>query len=450
VTGFTHVSGRSDWSWAIVYIDADWWQNASDNLARGMISHEVGHFLGLADGTDGSCPSNSIMHGPYNCINTWAWPQNGDVSSVLSIVNEFTDIDVEDFDPACEYQGVCPAGEDITYQIRVENRGPAADTSTVIAFNWSAPLEIRSISTTRGSCVNNSGQFNITCYTGFWGPGNNVIITVVGRPSVSTTLNLSVTASPTQLDLNTGNNYYNGQQTITPSANLVMQFMSTTQPAAQVGSPFTLLTSIRNNGPSPAQSPIVRVTLPFGIRFLSGSGCVPVGGTRDVNCSIATLGNGASVQVPMQVVAGRRGSFAMSGLLQSSTYDPNAGNNAGSINFQPAQLSGCAGSGIKGQLNVTQSGTGIAVTVTAGTTGVPGNRLEGIQFVGGSPYVGGQLALIDIVSVIGQTVGYYYPIETEPSSQAFTVRRSSAGPMTVGLRVDDHCGSWTTFVGRGS
>lgn len=124
VGGFSHATGRTDYSWAIIVINVDFWNETTDNLAWGLISHEVGHFLGLADGTDGSCPSTSIMHGSYNCIDTWAWPQSNDVASARAIINEFTDIRRVLFLPSCEYD--CPVGQDISYRLHYMNDGTSS------------------------------------------------------------------------------------------------------------------------------------------------------------------------------------------------------------------------------------------------------------------------------------------------------------------------------------
>lgn len=320
-----------------------------------------------------------------------------------------------------------------------------------VVFTWIGPLSIQSAVSNRGSCGVNGGSLTVTCGTGFWSPGNDVLITIVGRPTAPGTINLRTTARPTQLELNTGNNDYNGSQSIAPSADLRIQFVSTSQPPAPVGSGVVVNANVYNAGPSAAQSPTIRFTLPFGIRFSSGAGCVPVGATRDVDCTIGPLNSGVIANVPLQAVAGRRGTYTLAASVRSSTHEPNGANNAGSVVCAPAPLPGCpASGGVRTQPAVSASGNGVAVAISAGTSTVGGNRLEGVQFVGGPPYVGGERAMIDIGSVVGQGVGYDHLVETEPASLSFTLRRSSPGPMTVGLLVSDHCGTWSTFVGSGS
>ncbi|WP_410594400.1 hypothetical protein [Amycolatopsis sp. lyj-23] len=91
--------------------------------------------------------------------------------------------------------------------------------------------------------------------------------------------------------------------------------------------------TVTNSGPSAATGIRVVATYPAGLSFASGSGCTPVGGTRTVNCDVASLASGASATPKFSVNGGllALGSYTTTAVrTASSPADPNAANDSAS------------------------------------------------------------------------------------------------------------------------
>jgi autotransporter-associated beta strand protein len=87
----------------------------------------------------------------------------------------------------------------------------------------------------------------------------------------------------------------------------------------------------------------------------------------------------------------------------------------------------------------------LKVTVTVGTQpAFPTNRLSALHFLPGAN------ALVDVNGQTGLTGDVRIPLQNQPVSTTFVVRRATAGQVTqLPLIVEDGCGEWKTFVGGG-
>ncbi|MEU4248176.1 hypothetical protein AB0F15_12250 [Amycolatopsis sp. NPDC026612] len=91
--------------------------------------------------------------------------------------------------------------------------------------------------------------------------------------------------------------------------------------------------TVTNTGPAAATGIRVVATYPAGLSFASGTGCVPVSGTRTVNCDVASLANGASATPKFSVNGGllALGSYTTTAQrTASSPADPASANDSAS------------------------------------------------------------------------------------------------------------------------
>jgi len=91
--------------------------------------------------------------------------------------------------------------------------------------------------------------------------------------------------------------------------------------------------TVTNTGPSAATGIRVVAKYPAGLSFAAGTGCVPVSGTRTVNCDVASLASGASATPKFSVNGGllALGSYTTTAQrTASSPTDPNPANDSAS------------------------------------------------------------------------------------------------------------------------
>jgi uncharacterized repeat protein (TIGR01451 family) len=144
--------------------------------------------------------------------------------------------------------------------------------------------------------------------------------------------------------------------TIDPPASADLSMSKTGPSSANVNSTISYTITINNAGPDAATNASWSDTLPSSLLFISMSqntgpsmSCTTPapGDNGTINCSIASLGNGASAQFTVNVLIASGtpagSSINNTATAASSTFDPNGGNNSGLASttaLSPALLSG--------------------------------------------------------------------------------------------------------------
>jgi uncharacterized repeat protein (TIGR01451 family) len=143
--------------------------------------------------------------------------------------------------------------------------------------------------------------------------------------------NCILASNPSQADSN-GNGIGDACDPATSAlANLTVAVAASANPA-QLNTPFNYVVTVTNGGASAAGSVTLTDQLPTGATF--GSATPSQGscsGTSNLTCNLGTINNGNAATVTITVtptVVGRLDNFASA---TSSTGDPNAGNNTGSV-----------------------------------------------------------------------------------------------------------------------
>ena len=201
--------------------------------------------------------------------------------------------------------------------------------------------------------------------------------------------------------------------------------------SASTGSPnpgatFTYTFQVKNSGPNPATASTLTDALPVGTGFVSAAangvpGACSIADTV-VSCNLGDLASGGQATVAIAVTAPlAAGAFANTGSAASSVVDPNAANNAVTVNVQVKAPATDTIKVTKCYTNATATGGG-EMLIKASSSDVtarlfayrPDGTLIGeLQNGGGSRY--------------GGTVMPYQPYDP----LTVTIRSSSGGAITV-------------------
>lgn len=286
------------------------------------------------------------------------------------------------------------AGSVETYTIQVTNNGPSAAAAVVVTAPAVTDLDIRTASSTLGTCTITAGAIN--CPVGALAVGASAVITV--RADIAATraagpISYTASATTTTTDPVAANNSATATVTVTTSADLSLTKSS--NPATIVaGSPVTYSLTVSNAGPSQAVGATISDPLPAGLLFVSSpSGCSATNGGANVTCPAGTLAVGESTTLTFiaSTPAGATGDITNTATVSATTSDPNAANNVAAVlssTSQSADLSLIKTS----SPGVPESGGIITYTLTATNNGpsaatavsVRDDLPAGITFVSGS------------------------------------------------------------------
>jgi uncharacterized repeat protein (TIGR01451 family) len=236
-------------------------------------------------------------------------------------------------------------GADITYTITAVNSGPSQATSVFVQDPVPFNTTFRSLTPPAGwSCttpaVGGTGVW--LCQTASLAAGASAVFTFVARvspiaPNGSSISNNAVIGNQGTQDPNSANNT-GSAQTLVEAADLSVAKSESLDPVP-AGADLTYTITVTNSGPAVAQSVSLNDTVPVNTTFASltspaGWSCTTpaVGGTGNVNCSVASLASGAAAvfTLVVHVDAGTADGTVITNTAAagSTTGDPNAGNNS--------------------------------------------------------------------------------------------------------------------------
>lgn len=190
------------------------------------------------------------------------------------------------------------AGETITWEVEVINRGPSADTNIVIVDDLSA-LPVSGVVTTSPGCSVVSAV--VTCSIASLAVGASVTVTITatvdGSVADGTQIVNTASASGDAAPTSTGSE----ETSVERSADLVVDKAG---PATlNAGELATYTVTLTNDGPSDASAVVIDDLLPASFvydafRVISGSAtCADAAGV--VNCTVGALAAGSSVIVEL-------------------------------------------------------------------------------------------------------------------------------------------------------
>jgi uncharacterized repeat protein (TIGR01451 family) len=240
-----------------------------------------------------------------------------------------------------------PAGSDATYTLTVTNTGTlnvAQVTLTDVVPTVGASYVIGSATASQGICFGSP----ITCNLGGLNVGasatvnvtlNNVTATITNSASVVARDGSGAAIS----DANPGDNSASVTTTLTPPPGNTtdLRLSGSGNGGGTINSAVTFTWQIRNTGAQAATTTVLSHVLPPSFRFNSAnipggtcSGVTPgsLGGT--VNCTLASLAPGQTVNVTVSATATQAGTFPNTGQASFSGTDTNPANNLSTVTIR--------------------------------------------------------------------------------------------------------------------
>lgn len=226
-------------------------------------------------------------------------------------------------------------GQSITYTLTVTNSGPNTATNIQVT-DTPTNLTITNVSGSGAS----SSCTSLPCTIGSLATGNNTTITVTATIVATGVFDNSATATPSELDPDQSNNTdasNNGSTAgLIADVSIVKAFV-TPQPYRNADN-ITMTLQVSNAGPNPATNVVVNDTsVGLTVTNMTGGNCngltiSPTGNGSIAQCTIASLGVGASVTITVTAHINFSGQFLNTGTATPAEFDPDASNNTSSIN----------------------------------------------------------------------------------------------------------------------
>lgn len=213
----------------------------------------------------------------------------------------------------------------------IEN-DPAVNFSKKIAFNF--------------ACTARSGVYILSAYDSLGvlqasyqvpveqcGRTNGFSFSINANNNSATTRYYFVVAPPTYTDTASFSNDDYTVAAVTDSPVAVEKTVDlsatvTASPASvKIGSNVTVTITITNNGSNTATNVHASLSLPQGLEFSSGSGCVPLSSGTSVDCSLGNLVSGDTASRYLVLLPTELGEKRLTVLASANQSDPNPANN---------------------------------------------------------------------------------------------------------------------------
>ncbi len=238
------------------------------------------------------------------------------------------------------------AGQNLTYNATVNNKGPSAVTNP--SFTLPLPTNTTFVSLTApggATCnppaIGQGTPYTITCsFTGSYPAGLGpqavqMVVKVLASTASGSAISETMSATPTLNDSNTPNNTVTVSTQVITEADLSITNSDSPDPLNTTSSnTITYTQVVTNNGPSDAQSLVVTETIPAGTGTLNvlvkpaGWACTALAGLQ-FTCSGPSLAAGASGNIIFSVVnTNPSGQLTETASVISNTLELNAANNS--------------------------------------------------------------------------------------------------------------------------
>jgi uncharacterized repeat protein (TIGR01451 family) len=219
-----------------------------------------------------------------------------------------------------------PAGQPLTYDIRVANAGPAIATGVSVVDELPDGSAFRSATTSQGpGCVREGGL--VRCALGSLSPGGTARVTVVVVPQSQGTIRNTVSVRATEPDADTLDNVSTVQTTVDPASDLVVSMTEAPDPVS-VRQALTYTVAVSNRGPSMASQVELVDVLP-DVRLLSISPGTALCQTSQgqVRCGIPSIDAGDRASVGITVRPRKPGTLTNRATATGQEFDPDPANN---------------------------------------------------------------------------------------------------------------------------
>ena len=220
-------------------------------------------------------------------------------------------------------------GSSFAYTLTVRNGGPSTAQNVVVSDALPAGVEFSSATTEKGTCAGPVPPDRVVrCDLGNVAPTGQDPITITIRVQarlLGPQANVASVDSDTP-DPNERDNTSQVTTVVSPTADLALDKRA--PEAVDERDPLSYTLVVTNNGPSAADSVVVRDTLPAGVSFEQASqGCTYDAGTGVVTCDLGSIASNGEARVTITVRANEPGESVNRAVVSSRTPDGAAANN---------------------------------------------------------------------------------------------------------------------------
>lgn len=289
-----------------------------------------------------------------------------------------------------------PAGQTVSYTVVVANLGPTDEPAAVVSIPVPPAVDVLSCSSSQGAPVLSPGL--VLVELGAIAHGDHASVTLDVAPGAAAVGLLTIRASAEGYNANLAPEQAQSSATVTVvrSADVSVAVAPQPSPAYQSQDAYYTIT-LRNAGPSSADSVSVTSPLPPGAEFVSATasqGTSPVVQNGQISAIVGSLdaGNSATVTVHVRSASPVASGLPLSAAVLSDTFDPAADNNeaaaampvlsSGDLDISLVPSAGDAVVGRDFRFNVTVHNAGPSPTADAAFT-FP--LIAGAQFVSTTP-----------------------------------------------------------------
>ena len=216
-------------------------------------------------------------------------------------------------------------GEEVVFQITVENQGSANATAVTLTDTLPAGLDLVSAHPSQGSCSNQGSA--VTCDLGGLNNAASAQITLTALAEGTGLITNTASAVSVPADGNNGNNSDSSTISIGPAADLsVNKTVKSSQ--VEVGSNFVFSIAVTNLGPSTATNVEMNDPLPPGLLPVSApEPCTFLSGPL-LSCVFSSIGPSVTRSVDFMVRADQTGEFSNTATAVADEFDPQNANNS--------------------------------------------------------------------------------------------------------------------------
>ncbi len=218
---------------------------------------------------------------------------------------------------------VVPPGGNVTYVVTVRNNGPEGAAGVVMSDTLPAGMQFVSAD---GGASHSAGV--VSASIGAMTAGEQRTFNIVVTTNTLGSYLNTATVSGTSVDNNPGNNSASATTIVRgPQADLRVLVTDPADCSISQGGTVTYLCTLDNLGTEAAENTRLVVTLPGGTTFLSSfPALTPVGGQLTLDLGTVGVGSGGSLSINVQ--ADIAGTISLLAVAESTTPDPNPGNNS--------------------------------------------------------------------------------------------------------------------------
>jgi uncharacterized repeat protein (TIGR01451 family) len=245
-------------------------------------------------------------------------PANNEASAPLE-VEPLSDLAVDKVATV----GMAKPGEQVTYLIKAENKGPTSEFAQVTD---TLPAGLAYVSDTDG--CDTSALPTITCDVGPLAKGQSLVITLVAKVlAAGGTIENLAQVTGGNPDPEGANNSSSASITVEPVSDLAI---TKTASAATVkpGETLTYTMVAENKGASESPTATVTDALPASLEYVSNDGGCTVSAGREITCELGPLASGATktIHVLTAVAAAASGPIVNTATVSGPNFDPETNN----------------------------------------------------------------------------------------------------------------------------